>query len=278
VTVLGGLGFVYLIIGRTRRWWVLPSVRVRPHRGRDAATLALVVAVLGLFPDVLPIRVLIWAAVAAAAASLVAGRWRSEWGRRARACRVAGGGHFAGEGQSPLRLSTDLCGGAGAPTGEPDRPRRPPAHPMAHSGPSQALARHLAQPARQAIAGGIAPGSIPGLRSHFPARMAWLYLPPAYLSSHAPGCRCWYWLPGRATAGVTCPSSRCRAALMVDRDRGARPHPAVDLRPDRPARSGPSAHPRHQLVTRSPSGRTAWACIAHRSVNQTRHPSPATRQ
>ena len=68
VTVLGGLGFL-LVIGSAPRWWGVAGARVRTRRAATAAAVTLVVAVIGLFPDALPIRVLVWIAVAVTAGS-----------------------------------------------------------------------------------------------------------------------------------------------------------------------------------------------------------------
>jgi hypothetical protein len=56
VTVLGGLGFLYLAVGRTRRWWILRLPAGVLVAVAAVAVVAFVVAVTGLFPDALPLR------------------------------------------------------------------------------------------------------------------------------------------------------------------------------------------------------------------------------
>lgn len=184
VTVLGGLGFLYLVIGRTRRWWVL-QVPVCVLVGvATAAAVALVVAVLGLFPDVLPIRVLAWTTVAVTAVSLVVARRRSGWRRRALALLAL----LAVTGTSLVKVNAfygyrpTLAAVLELPPANQialdDLPRTPWLT-VAH--PRQALSSTWHSPPGMPAAGRIAAVSIPGRLSHFPARMAWLYLPPAYL-------------------------------------------------------------------------------------------------
>jgi S-formylglutathione hydrolase FrmB len=61
-----------------------------------------------------------------------------------------------------------------------DLPTHPP---LLAARPGQSLARSWSPPPGMPRTGRISTEAIPGLRSHFPARPAWTYLPPAYLGT-----------------------------------------------------------------------------------------------
>ena len=183
VGAVGGLG---LLVGRSRVWW-LRAVSLAVVTGVVvAATLGLAVAVLHPFPDLLPTRILAWVAVLAVAVGLGWARRRDGWLRLALAMLavVAVFGMCAMKvnafyGYRPT-LGTALGVAAANQVDLAQLPSRPP---LWTARPPQALARSWHAPPGMPRTGRISTVTIPGGRSRFPARPAWLYLPPAYLGS-----------------------------------------------------------------------------------------------
>ena len=69
--------------------------------------------------------------------------------------------------------------------------RRPLFEKRVHVRGDEPLAMDWHAPPDMPPTGRISHVSLPGQRSRFPARPAWLYLPPAYLASPRARCPCW---------------------------------------------------------------------------------------
>ena len=151
-----------------------------------AAALGLAVAVLHPFPDLLPTRILAWVAVLAVAVGLGWARRRDGWLRLALAVLavVAVFGTCAMKVNAFYGYRPTLGTALGVPAAnQVDLAQLPSRPPLWTAGPRQALARSWHAPPGMPRAGRISTVTIPGGRSRFPARPAWLYLPPAYLGS-----------------------------------------------------------------------------------------------
>jgi S-formylglutathione hydrolase FrmB len=190
VLVVAGLAAAFLLLSPGRRRWmrVLPAVLA----GAAVAT-ALVAVVVDRrwrpFPDPLPMRVLVAIGAALAALALAAaGWWRYRWVGRAvgvlAAVAVLIGAALSVNAYfrayPTLRTALQL-----APADEvafADVPARVPL--VGASGAP--LDRAWTPPPDMPETGAVAQVDLPGTTSGFPARQAWLYLPPAYLASPRP--------------------------------------------------------------------------------------------
>jgi S-formylglutathione hydrolase FrmB len=180
-----------LLLRRERRWWT----RWVPVAAAVAAGLAagawLFVAVAKPWPDGLPLEVLAWIAAPVLALTLLALGWpRQRWWVRATAAVAAvlvvlGAadaidtvyGAFPTVATAMQLAPSDYRAATGIakPVAAPTR--------TAHGGQ---LWRSWHPPASLPAHGAVIQVHIPATRSGFPARPAWVYLPPAYLTAHRP--------------------------------------------------------------------------------------------
>ena len=177
IALVGAVGAVHLVVRRDRRWWTR-SVPLCAAAGLALAAVAeLAVVVLRPFPDLLPLRILAWIGVTGTAGALVWARRRSRGWRRAVAvvALLAVVATCAMKANSFYGYRPTLATALGVPAhNEIDFATLPRMLPLA------------AAPSGMPRAGAISHVDIPGLRSHFPSRAAWLYLPPAYLGTRRP--------------------------------------------------------------------------------------------
>lgn len=186
VSMLGALAGIYLLVRRPWRWWTR-QVPVAVAGGVLAAgAVAVAVAALRPFPDLLPLRVLAWMGVAVVAVGLLWMRRRNGWWRGAAAVMAV----VAVLAMSLVKINAyygyrptiaAVLGIPGADQVAPDDLLHRPGLVVAL--PRQALSHSWHPPPDMPAVGRITTIPIPGRRSHFPARPAWLYLPPAYLGS-----------------------------------------------------------------------------------------------
>lgn len=183
----GPVGVCMLVYGRGRRWWlgVVPA----------AVLVGLVAAVLVLltvnvwwrpFPDPLPLLVPIWVGLAVAAIVLALSR-RVGVVRTVLALLVAVAVAASGTAQvnETFAAFPTVRDALGLPPlgtvafGRVPGPQRTPV-----TGTRGAtLASRWSPPAAMPAAGTVTTATIPGAKSGFTARDAWIYLPPAYLST-----------------------------------------------------------------------------------------------
>jgi S-formylglutathione hydrolase FrmB len=186
LSVVGALGGAVLMVRHARRWW-LRQVPLAALGGAGVAALSgLLVAILRPFPDLLPLRVLGWIAVFAGAAVLAWGYRRAGWGRRAVAvcALVAVLGTCVMKVNAFYGYRPTIATALGLPAGDQiDFAALPRSRPFLAGRSGRALADTWHGPGDMPGGGRVARVALPGLRSHFPARAAWLYLPPAYLAS-----------------------------------------------------------------------------------------------
>ncbi|MGI5238519.1 alpha/beta hydrolase [Dactylosporangium sp. CA-139066] len=181
-------------------WLLYRAARGRVRRGLVAGGAAVTLSAAGgwcvdhvwrPFPDPLPLAVLGWVAFGLAGAGLAIVCWpKAGWRRRGTAVLAAAATVLGGAlainalyGQyGTLRSALGL------------RPANqigiddvaPHARRTVEAGPDRPLAQVWHRPARLADAGRLLSASIPGRRSGFAARPAWVYLPPAYLAAERP--------------------------------------------------------------------------------------------
>ena len=187
ISLAGALAAPLLLAGRGRRWW-FRQVPIALACGLAlAAVCALLVAVAHPFPDQLPARMLWWLAVFGSAYALLVLGWRRiRWMRRAlgllavlavtATCLVKANAFY---GYRPT-LATALGIPAANQLNLADLPRELP---LVAAQPQRSLAADWHAPPGMPGSGSISQVPLRGPRSGFPARSAWVYLPPAYLSS-----------------------------------------------------------------------------------------------
>jgi S-formylglutathione hydrolase FrmB len=175
-----------LVGHRAPRWWTRVVPVCLAVAAAVAGLVAVAVAVLRPFPDLLPLRMLAWIAVAAGAFALAwagrrAGRLRRVLTVLAVLVVVATSAVKANAfyGYRPT-LATALGLPAANQVTLADLPRTAPVV-VAPAG--VATASIWKSPPDMPREGRIAQVEIPGVASQFPARPAWVYLPPAYLGS-----------------------------------------------------------------------------------------------
>lgn len=187
ISVIGAVAAVFLVVGRDRRWWTRRVPTAVMCGLVLAAACALFVAVARPFPDLLPRRMLWWLAVFGTGCALWALRWRgARWWRRllgllavlalTATCLVKANAFY---GYRPT-----LADAFGVPAANQiELSDLPAASPLVTAAPQRPLAASWHAPLDMPRTGRISKVRLPGSRSGFPARAAWLYLPPAYLSS-----------------------------------------------------------------------------------------------
>jgi len=161
---------------------------------------AAVVEVARPFPDPLPLRVVFWVAVAAAATGLALAR-RSIRRRRGVAVVLA---LLAVVATSAVKVNAfygyrpNLAGVLGLPAGnEVDLADVPRIAPLATAPAGQPMSAVWRSPPGMPRGGRIARVDLPGRVSRFPDRQAWVYLPPAYLASPRPRLPVLVMVPGQ---------------------------------------------------------------------------------
>ncbi|MEY9894914.1 enterochelin esterase-like enzyme [Catenulispora sp. MAP12-49] len=184
--------FAFLLADRTRAWWVWRAPAA-------FAVGAVLTAVLGVvvdrwwrpFPEGLPTEVLLWLGVAILGLAVAALRALSlSWRRRglALACAVVIGLTGLNQVNRYFQnyMTTRALLGPWLDTGtEFGRAARPAAEVVA-APPGRMLADVWTPPARLPATGTVSEVTIPGKASHFNARKAWIYLPPAYQATPRP--------------------------------------------------------------------------------------------
>ena len=185
LSAVGAVGLCVLLARRPRRWW-------RRHVPICIGAGVLVAAVVGVgvdvlrpFPDPLPLRVLAWTAVLVSAVGLGCLRWRRGW--RQRLVVVAAVAAVLGlclvKVNAFYGYRPTLAAALGIPAENQVELASLAPRPLVVSGPHDPLDRTWRAPADMPRQGLISAVQIPGARSGFRARTAWLYLPPAYLGS-----------------------------------------------------------------------------------------------
>lgn len=177
----GAIGGIVLLAGRDRRWWTR-TVPISAGLGvLGAVVTAGALALVPLFPDALPPRVLIWIGVGVAAVAAAIGRIAGR--RRVVVAVVAAALVLSVCGvkvNAFYGYRTTLAGVLGLPA--------------ANEVAFDSLVRSEAivpvtgwqPPPDMPRSGRIARVDVPGVASGFAARPAWVYLPPAYLASSRP--------------------------------------------------------------------------------------------
>jgi S-formylglutathione hydrolase FrmB len=188
ISILGVIGGLSLIGSRSRRWWIR-DVPMAVLAGAGAAGVAaLLVEWLRPFPDALPVRMLVWIAVPVTAAVLAVLRWHRQrgWLRRVAigvalllVVTTASVKANAFYGYRPT-----LAAVLGIPAANQiDLSALPRTEPLVVAPPEQPLSSTWHSPQGMPRTGRISAVTVPGERSGFAARQAWLYLPPAYLGT-----------------------------------------------------------------------------------------------
>jgi S-formylglutathione hydrolase FrmB len=183
VGVVGGVG---LVAGRSRAWWLREVPLVVVSGVVIAAIVGLSVAVFRPFPDLLPTRVLLWVAVLAVGIGLGWARRHDGWVRVTLSVLavVAVLGTCAMKVNAFYGYRPTLAAALGLPAAnEVNLAQLSSSTPVFTAQPGQPLALSWRAPAGMPRAGRVAMVTIPGERSRFPARPAWVYLPPAYLGA-----------------------------------------------------------------------------------------------
>ena len=186
ISAVGAVAGVGLLVGRSRVWWLREVPLVVVIGVVVSAAVGLAVAVLRPFPDLLPTHVLTWVAVLAVAVGLGWARRRDGWVRVALAvvAVVAVFGMCVMKVNAYYGYRPTIGAALGLPAAnQVDLAQLPSGVPVWTAQARQPLARSWRVPAGMPRTGQISQVMIPGGRSRFPARPAWLYLPPAYLGS-----------------------------------------------------------------------------------------------
>jgi S-formylglutathione hydrolase FrmB len=188
ITVLGVLGGLVLLAARSRRWW-MRLVPMALLAGVGAAAVSAVsIAWLRPFPDPLPVRILVWIAVPVSAGVLAVLQWRR---RQAWPRRVAVGlavvlvlATALVKANAYYGYRPTLAAALGMPAAnEIDLSALPRTEPLVVAPPRKPLSSTWRSPPGMPRTGRITAVTVPGERSGFAAREAWLYLPPAYLGT-----------------------------------------------------------------------------------------------
>ncbi len=186
IEAVGLAAGVGLLVGRSRAWWLREVPLAVVIGVVVAAAVGSAVAVLRPFPDLLPTRVLGWVAVSAIAVALGWAHRRDGWVRVGLAvvAVVAVFGTCAMKVNAYYGYRPTIGAALGMPAAnQVDLAQLPASSPVLAARPRQPLAHSWHAPPGMPRTGRISTVTVPGGRSHFPARPAWLYLPPAYLGS-----------------------------------------------------------------------------------------------
>lgn len=186
VTTSGMLGVAVLLTGPRRRWWtrVVPVALI--VGGVAAGLSVLAVVVLRPFPDMLPTRILLIIGGVAAAGALAVAHGRGRWWRRVIALLAATAVLAAGvvKVNSYYGYRPTLGSILGVPfTNQVELASLPARGPIVTAPAGRPMSAVWHAPAGQPATGRVAEVPLPGVRSGFAGRDAWLYLPPAYLGS-----------------------------------------------------------------------------------------------
>ncbi|WP_027343508.1 alpha/beta hydrolase [Hamadaea tsunoensis] len=200
VVIIGALALVYLLARRSRRWWLVQvPVAAAVSAGLVLLAAYLVNNVFQLFPDPLPTEVLVWLGVAVFALLLAVMRPTARLAARDKPSPAPGSRWYAWIASIVAALLVILaCGaqinsfyaqyptlgslfGTDAPeltafgdvNGKQVTLIAPP--------PGGTLSQVWSPPAGMPAQGAVSEVPIPGTISGFPARPAYVYLPPAYL-------------------------------------------------------------------------------------------------
>lgn len=201
--LLAAASFGLLLADRTRAWWVWKA----PIALGAGAVLT---AILGVivdrwwkpFPEGLPTEVLLWMGMAILGVTLAAMRLPSlSWARRAAALGCAMLVGLAGLNQVnryfQSYMTTRAVLGPWLDTGtEFHKAAGRPAD-LVTVPPGRMLADVWTPPAGLPTSGTLSEVAIPGTVSHFNARKAWVYLPPAYQAAPRPRLPLLVLLPGQ---------------------------------------------------------------------------------
>jgi S-formylglutathione hydrolase FrmB len=198
-TVLaGGVVAGLLVLGTLRRsrGWFLRSV---PLAVLSACTLLagawVAVLVVHPFPDRLPWSIPLWTGAALLALALAVAGWRRQrWRWRALAALallavVVGAANQVNRVYAPfptIAAALQLPPSSEVPASSVITPNSAGGAPPAPALPAGPLERTWRPPADLPRTGALTQVTIPGTRSGFTTRPAWIYLPPAYLTGHRP--------------------------------------------------------------------------------------------
>ncbi|WP_216676923.1 esterase family protein [Streptomyces sp. MNP-20] len=188
--VLGALGLAVLLWSRQRRWWtrLLPAALVL------AALLAFLVPVVvddwwQPFPDALPTDVVVWIGVALLGVCLALFRMPT-LRPRGRAGAVVAGVFVVLLGLGEVNIHYDNYPTPRTLLGPQDtvglREAAGGEEPLVEVPPGRAVSEVWRAPAGLPAKGTVSKTPVPGKRSHFAARDAYVYLPPAYQASPRP--------------------------------------------------------------------------------------------
>ena len=198
LVLVGGVVVGLLVLGTLRRsrGWFLRSVPLAVLAALILLAGAWVaLAVLQPFPDRLPWSILAWTGAALLGLSLAVAGWRRQrWRRRALAVLavlavVGGTANQVNRVYAPyptIAAALQLPPSDQVPTATIITPAPvgdPPSAPVARGEP---LERTWRPPRDLPRTGAITQVTIPGARSGFTTRPAWVYVPPAYLTPHRP--------------------------------------------------------------------------------------------
>lgn len=191
VLTAGLAALIVLVVRRGRRWWTRAVPLAVLAGALAAALVALIVDVLWRpFPDPLPRVALLWTGLAVAASVLAVARIRSApRPYRVAACLLPVVALVVLTGLSQANqlydayptLRTAL--GLPPPQQVPFSRIAPPTSALVTAAPGRPLVDGWTAPPGMPTAGVVSEVPIPGARSGFSARPAWVYLPPAYLST-----------------------------------------------------------------------------------------------
>lgn len=190
--LIGALAAGFLIIRPDRRWICRTLPLVVALVTAATATIAWIINVLWHpFPEPLPMTVLIWVGVILLALALGLGRLRIE-GRWQKAAAVVAVIAVTAAGANQVNRYFGYFPSTAAVIGLP-LPQEHPL-PLFHRNAGQPaphrtltiVAQNWRPPAGMPLGGAVSQVTIPAVTSGFPARAAWIYLPPAYLTTYRP--------------------------------------------------------------------------------------------
>ena len=195
LSIAGFAGLAFLLVRRSPRWWrwTVPSVVAGSVLLVLSANLAL--GIWKPFPDPLPARILCWAGVGVLGLVLAAANLAMpvDDGRRIRRAAVVVVSLLLAVGLAALRINAfygyrptlgSALGAVAVRESSFAAIARP--QPVVANLARLPLERTWRAPKALPPGGQVSRVAIPGVRSGFPARPAWVYVPPAYLVSPRP--------------------------------------------------------------------------------------------